>query len=145
MKQQIKTHMSKKKFRIGELAKELQVKKFVIRFWEKEFDLKSDRSDGGQRHYTNEDFKAFNTIKHLLYEQGYTIAGAKTQLESMLKKINEKITQQKEVSEPNPIPTREIIAATKTIEKLVPYIPKDFLGKLDILKKQLIQLKQSIE
>ena len=53
MKQKIS--MSKKKFRIGELAKELQVKKFVIRFWEKEFALSSDRSQGGQRYYTEND------------------------------------------------------------------------------------------
>ena len=84
-----KNQMTKKKFRIGELARELQVKKFVIRFWEKEFGLKADRSQGGQRYYTHDDFKAFNTIKFLLYKKGFTIAGAKTELENIL---NKKIT-----------------------------------------------------
>lgn len=73
--------MSKKQFRIGDLAKELKVKKFVVRFWEKEFGIKSDRSGGGQRFYTTEDLKIFLLIKDLLYNQGFTIAGAKKQLE----------------------------------------------------------------
>ncbi len=72
-----KMRMSKKKFRIGELSKELKLKKFVIRFWEKEFALSADRSEGGQRYYTQDDLMTFQTIKDLLYRQGYTIAGAK--------------------------------------------------------------------
>ncbi len=79
-----KKQMMKRQFRIGDLAKELKVKKFVIRFWEKEFDLKSDRSQGGQRFYTDEDLDVFLTIKDLLYNQGFTIAGAKKQLPEAL-------------------------------------------------------------
>ncbi len=78
-----KVPMSKKQFRIGDLADELKVKKFVIRFWEKEFDIQSDRSQGGQRFYTTEDLKKFLLIKDLLYAKGFTIAGAKKQLESL--------------------------------------------------------------
>jgi DNA-binding transcriptional MerR regulator len=72
--------MKKRKFRIGELAKELKVKKYVVRFWEREFQLHSDRSDGGQRFYTQDDFEKFSYIKDLLYTQGFTIAGTKKQL-----------------------------------------------------------------
>ncbi len=81
--QRQKMHMSRKQFRIGDLAKELKVKKFVIRFWEKEFGIHSDRSQGGQRFYTSEDLKTFLHIKDLLYNQGFTIAGAKKQLQEM--------------------------------------------------------------
>jgi len=76
--------MGKRQFRIGDLARELHIKKFVIRFWEREFDIKSDRSEGGQRFYTDDDLKTFQTIKHLLYEQGFTIAGAKKHLQPAL-------------------------------------------------------------
>lgn len=76
--------MTKRQFRIGDLAKELKVKKFVIRFWEKEFNLKSGRSQGGQRFYTSDDLNIFLTIKDLLYNQGFTIAGAKKQLPEVL-------------------------------------------------------------
>jgi DNA-binding transcriptional MerR regulator len=72
--------MQKRQFRIGELAKHLDVEKFVIRFWEKEFDLSATRSVGGQRFYTEQDLEQFTQIKTLLYEQGFTIAGAKKKL-----------------------------------------------------------------
>lgn len=89
--------MSKRQFRIGDLAKELKVKKFVIRFWEKEFNLKSDRSNGGQRFYTTKDFETFLLIKDLLYSQGFTILGAKKQLDAVLK--GDVIPAQKYVSQ----------------------------------------------
>jgi DNA-binding transcriptional MerR regulator len=73
--------MQKRQFRIGELAKHLNVKKFVIRFWEKEFELYSLRSHGGQRFYDEKDIHHFSTIKKLLYEEGFTIAGARKYLQ----------------------------------------------------------------
>ena len=71
--------MQKKQFRIGELAKNLGVERFVIRFWEKEFNVTGNRSEGGQRFYEAKDLEKFRSIKTLLYEQGFTIAGAKKQ------------------------------------------------------------------
>ena len=72
--------MQRKQFRIGELAKSLGVKRFVIRFWEKEFNFNAHRSEGGQRFYEERDLERFRYIKTLLYEKGFTIAGAKKQL-----------------------------------------------------------------
>jgi DNA-binding transcriptional MerR regulator len=69
--------MQKRQFRIGELAKHLGVERFVVRFWEREFDLRPTRSDGGQRFYEEKDLQKLQMIKDLLYEQGLTIAGAK--------------------------------------------------------------------
>lgn len=69
--------MKKEKFRIGELADKLGVERFVIRFWEKEFALISTRSSGGQRFYDEDDYATFLKIKELLYNQGFTIQGAK--------------------------------------------------------------------
>ena len=74
--------MQKKQFRIGELANKLGIEKFVIRFWEKEFNLKTTRSMGKQRFYTEYDFEMFKQIKDLLYTKGFTIAGAKKQLKT---------------------------------------------------------------
>ena len=73
--------MSKRQYRIGELAKQLKLKKFVLRFWEKELNIKSQRSTGGQRFYQEEDFETFKLIKTLLYERKFTLAGAKKELE----------------------------------------------------------------
>lgn len=70
----------KKSFRIGELAQAIGVEKFVIRFWEKEFNIKGNRSEGGQRFYTERNLTEFQTIKTLLYEEKFTISGAKKYL-----------------------------------------------------------------
>lgn len=72
--------MQKRQFRIGELAKHLGVEKFVVRFWEKEFGLKPTRSEGGQRFYEEHDLEHLQLIKELLYDQGFTISGAKKML-----------------------------------------------------------------
>lgn len=72
--------MQRRLIRIGELAKQLNVENFVIRFWEKEFSLKGQRSPGGQRFYNAVDLAKFVMIKELLYDKGFTIAGAKKAL-----------------------------------------------------------------
>lgn len=72
--------MEKRKFRIGELAEHLAVERFVIRFWEKEFNLRPARSHGGQRFYDEDDARIFGAIKELLYNRGFTIAGARKEL-----------------------------------------------------------------
>ncbi|MFI5332474.1 MAG: MerR family transcriptional regulator [Candidatus Babeliales bacterium] len=74
--------MQKRQFRIGDLAKQLDIEKFVIRFWEKEFAVNTTRSIGGQRFYSQEDLDRFQHIKTLLYDEGFTIAGAKKHLKS---------------------------------------------------------------
>lgn len=74
--------MQKRKFRIGELAQVLEVERFVIRFWEKEFFIKATRSEGGQRFYNEKDLERFKQIKELLYDKGFTIAGARKQLKN---------------------------------------------------------------
>lgn len=74
--------IEQKKFRIGELAKQLEVETSVIRFWEKEFGIKATRSEGLQRFYTQKDLNKFTEIKDLLYNKKFTIAGAKESLKS---------------------------------------------------------------
>lgn len=81
---------SAEKIRIGDLAKILNVEKFIIRFWEREFGIKARRSAGGQRYYTNSDVQRIERIKHLLYNEGLTIAGAK-------KHLSEKASSKKNV------------------------------------------------
>jgi len=101
--------MSKRQYRIGDLAKFLKIKKFVLRFWEKELNIKPHRSVGGQRFYQEEDFETFKLIKTLLYERKFTLAGAKKELE--LLKSNKKtiIASQKTDMSPSTesIPTQE--------------------------------------
>ncbi len=83
--------MERRKFRIGELARKIGVEQFVIRFWEKEFDIESKRSHGGQRFYDEKDFRKFKKIKELLYEKKFTIAGAKEELKTLHQHLNSEV------------------------------------------------------
>jgi len=68
-------------FRIGEVARLCRLPAYVLRFWETEFpQLKPVKSSTGQRMYRKRDVESVLRIKQLLYEDGFTIAGARTQL-----------------------------------------------------------------
>src|SRR5208282_552001 len=68
-------------FRIGEVAGLCRLPAYVLRFWETEFpQLKPIKSGTGQRMYRKRDVESVVRIKKLLYEDGFTIAGARVQL-----------------------------------------------------------------
>src|SRR5438046_6403349 len=68
-------------FRIGEVATLCHLPAYVLRFWETEFpQLKPVKSSTGQRMYRRRDVESVVRIKQLLYEEGYTIAGARQHL-----------------------------------------------------------------
>jgi DNA-binding transcriptional MerR regulator len=68
-------------FRIGEVATLCRLPAYVLRFWETEFpQLKPVKSSTGQRMYRKRDVESVVRIKKLLYEDGFTIAGARVQL-----------------------------------------------------------------
>jgi DNA-binding transcriptional MerR regulator len=70
-------------FRIGEVATLCRLPAYVLRFWESEFpQLKPVKSSTGQRMYRRRDVESVLRIKQLLYEQGFTIVGARQQLRS---------------------------------------------------------------
>lgn len=71
----------KDEFRIGEVCDIAGVKPFVLRYWETEFtQLSPAKGSGGQRTYTRDDVELILRIKKLLYEERFTVAGAKKRL-----------------------------------------------------------------
>jgi DNA-binding transcriptional MerR regulator len=65
-------------FRIGEVARLCRLPAYVLRFWETEFpQLKPGKSNTGQRMYRRRDVETVVQIRKLLYEDGFTIAGAR--------------------------------------------------------------------
>jgi DNA-binding transcriptional MerR regulator len=73
-------------FRIGEVATLCRLPAYVLRFWESEFpQLKPVKSSTGQRMYRKRDVESVLRIKQLLYEQGFTISGARQQLRAETK------------------------------------------------------------
>ena len=75
--------MTGKLYRIGEAAALLDLKSYVLRFWETEFpQLEPVRTEKGQRLYTEEHIELLKLIKKLLHERGLTIDGARRILNS---------------------------------------------------------------
>src|SRR5215471_11710137 len=73
-------------FRIGEVSRLCGLPSYVLRFWETEFpQLKPPKSSSGQRTYRRPDVENILRIKKLLYDEGFTIAGARHQLRAETK------------------------------------------------------------
>lgn len=73
-------------FQIAEVCEMTQLPKSVLRFWESEFPmLKPNRTPSGRRMYRRKDVILLFKIKHLLYEQKYTIDGARNCLDNRRK------------------------------------------------------------
>jgi DNA-binding transcriptional MerR regulator len=74
-------------FRIGEVSKLCALPAYVLRFWETEFpQLKPNKSNTGQRVYRRKDVENIVRVKKLLYEEGYTISGARQFIKSESKR-----------------------------------------------------------
>jgi DNA-binding transcriptional MerR regulator len=73
--------LTKLYFRIGEVAQALGVETHVLRYWETEFrSIRPQKSKRGQRVYSRRDVETLARVKELLYDRGFTIAGARRQL-----------------------------------------------------------------
>jgi len=70
-------------YKIGEACKLLDIQPYVLRYWETEFPvLAPNKSKSGQRVYSESELEIIRRIKELLYDEGFTIAGAKKKLEA---------------------------------------------------------------
>ena len=92
-------------FRIGEVSRLCRLPAYVLRFWDTEFpQLKPVKGSTGQRMYRRKDVDAVLRIKKLLYEEGFTIAGARQQLRTEGK------TEKNQVPLPFPGSTPTVLA-----------------------------------
>lgn len=104
-------------YKIGEACKALGIQPYVLRYWETEFPaLSPNKSRSGQRVYSEKELEIIRRIKELLYEEGYTIAGAKKKLEAELASGGavEEVREEEETGEeapaealPQPAPKQE--------------------------------------
>ncbi len=75
-------------FKIGEVCELTDTQPYVLRYWESEFPvLAPAKNNSGQRIYRRRDIETILRIKSLLYEEGFTIAGAKKRLEQEMKEL----------------------------------------------------------
>jgi DNA-binding transcriptional MerR regulator len=92
-------------FRIGEVAELCRLPAYVLRFWETEFpQLKPTKSGTGQRMYRRRDVEYAVRIRQLLYDEGFTIPGAREKLKSETKLAKSTAT----LPFPKAMPTQEL-------------------------------------
>ena len=97
-------------FKIGEVCEITDTQPYVLRYWESEFPaLAPAKNSSGQRIYRRKDIETVLRIKQLLYDEGFTIAGAKKRLEAELtaKGPTPQSQAQASVEEAVPTPTDE--------------------------------------
>ena len=83
-------------FRNSEVSKLTGLEPYVLRYWESEFKLiKPVRTKSRHRLYRRKDLNIILEIKHLLYEEQYTIAGAKKRLEDIIREEKSEATAKK--------------------------------------------------
>jgi len=109
-------------YKIGEACKQLDIQPYVLRYWETEFPaLSPNKSKSGQRVYSEKELEIIRRIKQLLYEEGYTIAGAKKKLESELAAGGPEDTGEvtaKDVGSDNGDGTAESVSASEAERRL---------------------------
>jgi DNA-binding transcriptional MerR regulator len=103
-------------YKIGEACKELGIQPYVLRYWETEFPaLSPSKSRSGQRVYSEKELEIIRRIKVLLYDEGYTIAGAKKKLEGEQLGSRSEEAEMDDTAvvaeEPSPRPTPPALAA----------------------------------
>ncbi|MEA3332193.1 MAG: MerR family transcriptional regulator [Pseudomonadota bacterium] len=82
-------------FRIGEASRIVGVKPYVLRYWEKEFDLiKPEKSSTKQRLYRRQDVELLCEIRRFLHEERYTIEGTRKRLEELSKPLPQVISEE---------------------------------------------------
>ncbi len=102
-------------FRIGEVSSLTRTKAYVLRYWETEFPtLRPKKTASGHRLYRRKDVETILEIKRLLYQQGFTIDGARKKLAGNSRGEPE----QKPLFQPRPNPT-EVKAIRRELETIL--------------------------
>ena len=108
-------------YKIGEVSQIVGVKPHVLRYWETEFPMiKPYKKDSKQRLYRKRDLRLLLIIKKLLYEEMYTIAGAK----QVLKKLKEQET------------------GAKDRQLYFKFYQENYKAQLRDIKKELLEIKK---
>ena len=121
-------------YKIGEVAKFTGVKTHVLRYWESEFKaIRPNKSRSNQRLYRKKDVELILHLKDLLYNQGFTIAGAR-------KKLRQKPARK--AADPAPKPTETAAAQDQLALPLSGSIDLQLLKEI---RKDILQLKKSLK
>lgn len=129
---------NKRYFTIGEVGELCNVKPHVLRYWEQEFEqLSPMKRRGNRRYYQREDVLMIRQIRSLLYEQGFTISGARLQLQTeqtrpIAKIVETIITAAEPVPVTEPSHTEAMLAYQVQIsQNMLNVVIKDMIRELE--------------
>ncbi len=118
---------AKRYFTIGEVSELCGVKPYVLRYWEQEFtQLKPMKRRGNRRYYQHHEVLLIRRIRELLYEQGFTISGARNRLAEASAHAPRDIAPPLPDDEPD-----EVIDMTEALESAGDEVPASALGAVD--------------
>ena len=110
---------AKRYFTIGEVSELCGVKPHVLRYWEQEFtQLRPVKRRGNRRYYQHHEVLLIRRIRDLLYEQGFTINGARNRLDALGNHATEPDVER--VPEPVATPVKQAGNVSASTGKLVP-------------------------
>jgi DNA-binding transcriptional MerR regulator len=111
-------------FRIGEVSKLCDLPAYVLRFWESEFpQLKPHKGGTGQRLYRRRDVEMVLRIKNLLYDEGYTIPGARQVFKSELRHKEPQLDLDIDPAAPV-VPSKQLRKLQKELRDLLALVSK---------------------
>jgi DNA-binding transcriptional MerR regulator len=106
-------------FKIGEVCEITDTQPYVLRYWESEFPaLAPAKNSSGQRIYRRRDIETVLRIKELLYQEGFTIAGAKKRLETEMGGKGDTPGSQAAAAAAGPVDEKSRAALTQVREQL---------------------------
>jgi DNA-binding transcriptional MerR regulator len=115
-------------FRIGEVARLCDVPAYVLRFWEGEFpQLKPNKGGTGQRLYRRRDVEMALRIKTLLYDEGYTIAGARQAFKAELRSSKDPQLGLNGVAEQ--VDAKHLVALRKELQDILNLLSKPAVSR----------------
>ena len=115
---------AKRYFTIGEVSELCGVKPHVLRYWEQEFtQLKPVKRRGNRRYYQHHEVLLIRKIRELLYEQGFTISGARNRLdggeETILTSVSAQPKLQEPKSQPDIVQSNDFYAFKEQIREVI--------------------------
>lgn len=136
----------KQYFKIGEVSEILDVEPYVLRYWESEFKiLKPTRTRARQRLYHKKDLELLLEIKHLLYDEKFTIAGAKKRLQEMKKQVSAAKKAKKPAVASRAKEEELQAGASQNDDPALPDPQADYKEILLEIKKELKELRSILE
>ena len=135
---------AKRYFTIGEVGDLCGVKPHVLRYWEQEFtQLRPVKRRGNRRYYQHHEVLMIRRIRDLLYEQGFTISGARNKLQEIAQSegLAKRSGLHAERSKPQGIDLEDKLAGVVVSAEPVMHSPKE-QGSLFALRQELLQIRE---